>query len=299
MAKISFSRVNEVVETPPSGVPTTVNVEVAPAIEIPTAPVTETALVPAGQLQVPELRPEELPWDEERINLNDIYLPRINLVHNVGELMTMFNPGEIVLNASMAIHTPAQPQKKVEGTPPLNLTVVGICRRQFVEKKKQSEGDSERGNLFNTLSEVVAAGGTVDYKEWEHSKKAHFADPRVPELKLYQNYDTALVFIEKPSHVPDEEHLLFPHCYNGRYFVLALWSMKGTAYTNAAKRFYTEKKIGALAKGYATRSWDVTTKLETYRNVASPVWIPVVKIGPSNPVEFITFIKEVLGCANG
>lgn len=295
MAKVSFTKAISPVgpDVPVLGEPVAPE---TPADSIPTSPVNEnTALIPHTSL-LPALAPEALPWDEDRIDISDIYLPRINLVHNVGGLMELFTSGDIVLNAGTSIHTPAQPLKKIEGTKPLNLTLVGICKKQFVEKKKQNDGEQqERGNIFTTPAEVVAAGGTLDYKEWDQNRKARLQNPNLPELKLYQNYDTALVVIEKPAHVADDEHLLFPHCYNDRYFVLALWGMKGTAHTNAAKHFYTAKKLGPLAKGYATRSWDVTTKLETYGH--GPTWIPVVKIGPANPVEFIAFIKNVIGCA--
>lgn len=293
MAKVSFSKSTEspAVETP------AVDVEVVAAESVPSTAVGQPNSNTALSAPRPDLAPGAMPWDEEKININDIYLPKINLVHNVGELMTIFNPGEVVLNASIAIHTPAQPQKKIEGNPPLNLTVVGIVKRQFVEKKKQDDDDKERGALVDTAAEVVALGGTINYKEWEHRKKAHLADPKIPMLKRFEPYDTVLVFIERPAHIPDEEHLLFPHEFKGKYYVMALWGTKGTAYTRATKEFYTQKKIGALQAGYATRSWDFTTALETIRNVPTPVWCPAVKIGPTNTLEFIAFMKSVIGCA--
>ena len=296
MAKVSFSKSTG---GNPAEAPA-VDVEVVePAQSVPTTPVGQPESNPNTAIaRLSDLAPTAMPWDEEKINISDIYLPKINLVHNVGELMTIFNPGEVVLNASTAIHTPAQPQKKIDGNPPLNLTVVGIVKRQFVEKKKQEEGDSERGALVDSLAEVVALGGTINYKEWEHRKKAHLADNKVPMLKRFEPYDTVLVFIEKPAHIPDEEHLVFPHCFNGKYYVMALWGTKGTAYTRATKEFYTAKKIGALQAGYATRSWDFTTALESIRGVPTPVWCPVVKIGPANSLEFIAFMKSVIGCAS-
>ena len=289
MATVSFSK-----EVNGDNAPTIEAEVVQPAQSVPG---TELANQNTALVRASDLAPQEMPWDEERINISDIYLPKINLVHNVGELMTLFNPGDVVLNASESIYTPPQPQKKIEGTKPLNLTVVGIVKRQFVEKKKQVDGDNERGILVDTLAEVVANGGTINYKEWEHRKKAHLADPKVSELKRFEPYDTVLVFIEKPAHIPDEEHLSFPHCFNGKHYVMALWGTKGTAYTRATKEFYTAKKIGALQAGYATRSWDLTTKLETIRGVPTPVWCPVVNIGPSNSIEFIAFMKSVIGCA--
>jgi len=74
--------------------------------------------------------------------------------------------------------------------------------------------------------------------------------------------------------------------------------MKGTAFTNAAKHFFTARKIGFLKSGYWSRSWHLTTKLEDYNN-GNVSWIPQVDpCKEANSDSFVAFVKEVIGAGN-
>lgn len=249
-------------------------VDASPAVSIPTALVQTGVIVRPSESAAPG-------FNDEDIGFEDIMLPRLNLVYGVGDLSQIYNPGEWVLNGSLVIHVPANPVKKVAGYPPLNLTVLGFKKRQYVEKKD----GGERGNLFNTTAEVVAAGGTLDYKESESTKKA-----------LYHTLATALILVQKPDHIPDEEHLVFAHECEGKYYSLALWGMKSTMFTHAAKKIFTAKKLGHLKGGYPTFAWNLTTKFETKYEQPTP--IPVLTAGSKNTPAFADFVKEVLSSGN-
>lgn len=264
------------------------NQETAPVIDVESSPVDATApaeaipTAPANScnLPVPIAAPPNS-FNDEEISFEDLILPRINVVQGVGDLSTIFNPGEIVLNQSLVVHVPANPLKKITGHPPLSFTVIGFKRRQFVEKTV----GGAMGNLVNSEAEVVKAGGTLDYNEAKATGKP-----------LYQRLATALILVEKPAHIPDDERFLFPHTCEGRWYVLALWSLKGTGYTNAAKPIYTARKLGHLKSGYPAQAWFLTTKLQEYSgNFAH---IPVLTAGAKNTPAFAEFVKEVLSSGN-
>lgn len=287
MSKVSFSNAPE---QPAIDVPSTV----VPAAEVPTVPQLPAVSAP----QLPSAPETPVAFDDNDIKFEDIYLPRINIVQRVGDLSVVYNPGEIVLNQQVIIHTPANPAKNVPGNPPLNITILGFKKLQYAEKVS----GGGRGLLLNSEADVVKHGGTLVYKEWQQSVKANAANPQVPKLIYFEKLATGLVLIEKPAHITDDTH--FPYQCEGKSYALALWSMKGTAFTNAAKHFFTARKIGHLktvnnadgttSGGYPTRSWTLTTKTEKFNeNFAE---IPVVVLGPPNTPAFREFVKEVLGC---
>lgn len=274
---------------------------VKPAGEIPTAPASAVATIPATAA-VATVPDSPIEFDENDIRFEDIYLPRVNIVHRVGDLSLVYEPGQIVLNQSLVIHTPANADKKITGDAPLNLTVVGFRRQQFVEKV----AGGGKGLLVNSEAEVVAHNGTLAYKEWEQSVAASKINPAIVAKKRFEIYATALVIIQCPVTVKDEGHINFPYECEGKWYGLALWGMKGTAYTGAAKHFYTAKKIQHLKNrydaagnliggGYTAWSWFVTTEMKDFDSGVTPV--PVVRHGTENTPAFRAFVKDVTGCA--
>ena len=218
-------------------------------------------------------------YDDEDISFEDIILPALNIVQGIGDLSKVFNPGEITLNQSLVVHVPANPLKSVAGTKPLNLTVIGFRKKKYVEDVKFGEP----AKVFKSEAEVVAAGGTLDY-----------AEAKSRGLKLYQRLATGLFLVQKPEHVQDEDHLVFSHECEGKYYSLALWSMKKTAYTGGAKIIYTARKQGHLkAGGYPSFSWNLTTKLKPFDG-GNSAHVPVLTPGARNTPAFIEFVQRVL-----
>lgn len=301
--KVSFSKENVLTPTPVPGVSVesvntaaqTIDVQstvVTPAASIPTSPVS-TALVQVAPAPVARTD-SPIAFDDGDIKFEDIYLPKVNLVHNVGDLMKIFSPGEIVLNGTYVIHTPTHQNRK--GSDPLKITIIGFKRKQYVEKITSKQGEErEKGLLVNSEAEVEAAGGTLNYAVWKQNVDARKTNPALPAIKRFETLATALILIERPAHLTDS--LQFPYEFEGKFYALALWGMKGTAFTNAAKHFYTARKIGFLKTGYVSRAWNLTTKLEDFG--ANVSWIPVVEpCKEPNSEPFIAFVKEVIGAGN-
>lgn len=279
MAKVSFKTQSDSTTTTVTADPA-----VVPAPEVQTT----TAVVVAAPTAVS--RPATFS-DDEDLNLDDVILPRINIVQKVGDLSNVFVPGEIVLNQQQVLHTPSNPQRKIDGTPALNVVFLGFRPRQFVEK---TEGGA-LGLMLNSEQDVVANNGTLDWKEWKQSVEAS-KQPGGPSAKrLFQRMATAILLIEKPDNIPDVEGVNFPYrTSDGKQYAMALWSMKGTAYTHAAKIVFTARKIGCLkAGGYPSYMWSLTTKCEQFGDNFAHV--PVLKPSTRTSPELVSFIDSSLG----
>lgn len=292
MSKVTFG-LNETPSTPVAEVVTvTTPVEgvVVDSTITHTAPVAAPAATAVAIIDAPAMpvaRTDSLPlFDDQNIGFEDIILPRINIVQKVGDLSEIFNPGEIVLKQSLVIHNPGKP-----GTPgdaPLNIVVLGFKKTQFAEKV----AGGAQGILAHTEQEVVKHGGTLDYKEWQASEAAAKAG-QGKALRLFQRLATALVLVEKPAQVTDADHIEFPYECEGAFYALVLWSMKGTAYTHAAKTMFTARKIGHLRSGYSKSIWTLTTKSEKFGD--NYAYVPVVKAGRKTSEVFQKFTLTVLG----
>lgn len=293
--KVSFSKtaaaapsptetVTETVPTPAADVVIPVTTTVTPAADIPTQPANASAVAvrPPSAVSTSTAVPA---YNDEDIDFGDIILPRLNIVQKVGDLSNIFTPGEVVLNQNLVIHDPKK-------TPAVNFTVIGFKKKQFVEKV---EGGA-MGALYNSEDDVVSHGGTLDYKEWQESVKSA-KETGGKALKYFQRLATALLLVERPAGIPDEDHTVFPYECEGKWYALALWSMKGTSYTNGAKTIFTARKIGHLRSGgYPSQAWTLTTKLENYGG--NFAYIPVVKPGAKSTPAFVAFVKDILGSGN-
>lgn len=280
MANVSFSKNPAAPEQP------VIEVQTVPT---PVAGVTVDAVnthTPALVRQDPSLpAPTGLTLGDKLPEFKDIILPRLNIVQGSGELKNSFPMGAIVFNQAVILYDPPVINAKTgasekAGLPPFTLTVLGFRPTRFVEK---IEG-GERGLLLDSEKQVREAGGTVDYKEWILKKK--------DGMKRFEYLAEAVVVIERPDHVADDD-TVFVYPVEGKKLALALWSMKGTAYTAAAKRvFFTARSMGCLRSGYPTYNFLVSTRKETGHGNTwfVPVCLPKTKTTP----EFLGFAAGIL-----
>ena len=216
----------------------------------------------------------------------DVILPHINIVQSVGGLKDTFTPGEIVYGQNLVLYSPPIIDKKTgnstkAGLPPVEITILGFRPTRFVEKL----AGGARGMLVNTEAEVRAAGGTIDFNE--HKLKA------ASGMKLFQTLAEAFIIIKRPAHVADDDSVFIFPAGNDKY-ALALWSLKGSAYTQCAKRsLFTARKMGCLQRGgYPSWSFNLTTRSETY--AGNTYFIPVcVPNAPTTPLV-AEFVKSAL-----
>jgi hypothetical protein len=223
---------------------------------------------------------------------SDIILPRLNIVQGVGLLKDSFPQGSIIYNQDFPLFTlptnpiidpatgnvlaPARP-----ATAPINMTVIGFRPTRFVENVK----GGARGIICNTESDVRAAGGTLDYNEFKLKEASG--------MKRFDTLAEAFVIIRRPEHVKDDD-TRFTFLVDGNKYALALWAMKGTAYTHAAKRvFFTARKMGCLQKGgYPSWNYSISTRPET-RN-GNTYFVPVCIPNSPNTPQFLAFVRYLL-----
>jgi len=207
---------------------------------------------------------------------SDFRLPRINIVQSVGPLSEDFDPGAVVLNKDIIVLA-ASTDPKVWGDP-LDVTVLN-AKKQFSENLPY-ESD-ETPETVDTLDEVHERGGWID---WRNDEKP----PWRPML-------TALVLIEAPTEELSEEFSI--QGPDGKAYELALWTMKGSAYSRAGKAINTaarfalrnkETGLPELHKG----KWTLQVRREKLGT--NLVFVPRLRQHGKHDDEFIEFITTLL-----
>jgi hypothetical protein len=237
------------------------------------------AVPPAANRNLPAVRPQAnvtehrapavYQDDADELTASDVTIPRLNLVANVGKLSETHNPGELLFNKEFVLIE--SPKTAKEKNVPIHMVVCGFRSDRYVEK---TDG-TEMGEIYDTVEEVIANGGTIDWNEAKATGKPQF-----------QRLAECVVLIELPE---GKSHAAFSYVADGKRWAPALWSMKGGAYTNGAKIIRSARKHGWLAddqdpvtgtvvtrRGYTSGVWLVNTFLEKYRTGNSG-WIPVFK----------------------
>jgi hypothetical protein len=250
----------------------------------PAAPASQLPATTAPQ-PVSKIGPSGLVLGDKIPDFKDIILPRINLVQNIGELKESFSPGMVVLGRQTVVFTPPKMEKGVEvakASAPAVIVVLGFRPTRFSEKVV----GGVQGLTLNSEAEVAQNGGTLDHKEFELKKASG--------MKLFQPLADALVAVQRPDDCADDD-TVFGYDVDGKKYALALWAMKGTAYTEAAKRvFFTGRAVGILKKGYPTYSFTIATREKPYPN-GNKAWIPVCLPGQKTSPAFLNFVASVLG----
>jgi hypothetical protein len=192
----------------------------------------------------------------------DFVLPRLNLVQSVGPLSETFQPGAYVYNKEVTLS---------DGTQPVSLTVLRI-RKQYQEYVPY--GGEEMPRVFDTLEEVRAAGGWID---WRDNQRPPFS----PILN-------ALVLVRSPF----SEHPMFPHRHGDADYGLALWTLRSTAFTRAGKTIITASQF-ALRDGLHLGEWALTSRREKLG--MNFVHVPVLRHGARHSDQFAAFALSLVG----
>lgn len=168
------------------------------------------------------------------ISGDDLILPRINLTQKVGDLGDQFGPGVIVFQKEQVLWK--------EGDDPLNAVILHAQKRY---QENTEFGSDEMGQVVDTLDEVKALGGWIDWRDGEDGRRE--APPWAPRL------DVVLV-VEAPK---GADTSLFPFDFDGKAYAAAVWTLSKSAFTSAGRMILTARAT-FLRDGYRTGRWQVT-----------------------------------------
>lgn len=195
------------------------------------------------------------------ISTDDIVIPRMNLVQGVGTLSELFTPGSVVLNKEVVLTT---------GETPLELTILS-ARKQFAENLPFDS--EEKPRVYNTLDEVKEAGGSI---EWVNDEQPSF---------------TPILHLQLVFNAPDgEDNYAYPLEFDGKPYGLAVWTLRGVAYTRAGRNILTAARF-ALRDGLFNGKWALTTKREKFGR--NSVVVPVLRNIGRNTPEFVEFLRNI------
>jgi hypothetical protein len=166
---------------------------------------------PAPEPQLPAVRenPIAMDWIPD---FKDIIVPHINIVQNIGGLTDTFESGQLVYNQATILFTPPKVVNGAvtrAGSPPVSITVLGFRKPRFIEKVV----GGIKGMLVETENAVRAAGGTLDYQEWNLKKSAG--------MKLFGPMADAFVAIQRPEDCADDE-TVFGYEIDGLKYTLGI-----------------------------------------------------------------------------
>lgn len=200
------------------------------------------------------------------VDRSDLLIPRLNIVQNVGPLSEMFEGkgGAIILNKETLL---AQKDE------PIKLTVLSI--KKTYEENLPYDPNGPRPRVFESLEEVVDAGL---YTDWRNNQQ-----PTAKEVA------TVLAFIEEPEGVED---LSFSYEFEKKNYALAVWTLRGTAYTRGAKKIFSASQIELAKDGLLSGDWELsTTRTQINGNY---VFVPVLRLTGRNSKEKVAFIEGQL-----
>lgn len=234
-----------------SGLPIPVDAEV---VNTPTSvPTTETAVAVAP----PSIRIGSVTGE---VTSKDIKMPTLNIVQSVGPLSETHEPGQIVLNKDLVLAEP-------EGT-----IILSVLTANPYYLENVPYGEDKVARIWRTEAEVKEAGLHL---EWINDKK-----PPVGRAM-----DT-LVAIQS-----DVQNALSPYEFDGHFYALANWGLRGTAFNRAGKILLTASQYN-LKSGLHFGSWTLSTRREKLGS--NWVWVPVIKAAARNSDAMAKFFTTLV-----
>lgn len=198
------------------------------------------------------------------VGRGDINLPGFQIVQSVGPASEDHAPGTILMNREAELSP---------GDKPVKLTVLKI-RVSYIENVEY--GSEMIPRKFDTLAEVKEAGGHIEWID----------DKRPPFSKMAE----ALIAVEAPEDADESVLAHFPFEFGGKSYALALWSLRGSAFTRAGKTILTAAEF-ALREGLHTGAWNLTTKREKLGK--NFVFVPILRHAEKNPAELQEFFVQL------
>jgi len=203
---------------------------------------------------------------EGSVDRKDLIIPRLSIVHGVGALSEDYEAGDLVLNRDTLL---------VHKEEPISLTVLSI--KKTYEERLAYDPNGPRPQTWETREELVADGL---HTEWRNNEP-----PPVREVAAI------LCLIKKPEGV---ESLSFNIEHDGDSYGIAVWTVRNTAYSRAAKKVFSASAIELAKSGLLAGRWTLFTKRDQIGG--NYVFVPYLSLeDEKNSPEFIATVTERLG----
>lgn len=189
--------------------------------------------------------------DEDDGDRSDVRLPRLNIIQGLSgaDLKAVKMPdgknapdGSLIFKKALYIPQPA------------TLVVAGFTKPQYSEKALVF-GQGPKPRLFNTLEEVINAGGT---DKWKYSRENREEPTKLP---WFVKMTSAIVLIKKWEGISeaDAEHFT-AIAEDGTAFAAAVFTVKSTGFQGFYVPLKSEQAQGVLKHGFYTRYVKLSTK---------------------------------------
>ena len=203
------------------------------------------------------------------IDQSDLVIPSIKLVQKTGELGELFVPGSWVLNNEFVLHGARADDPVCKADAPVRLTVA-LIRKSYIENVEY--GSDEIPDTAHTLDEVHTKGGSLDWGEEDSSPPSWNAIASATVL------------------VRGEDEAYFPFEFEKKRYAMAIWSLRGTAYREAARPILTAASYN-LKSGLEYGSWSLSSKIKKRKN--NSWFVPDLKTGEKNDEKFAAWAREL------
>lgn len=223
---------------------------------------------------------------DTRPSLAEVIVPRLHLVHSVGNMKDSHPVGAYVYNQELVLCTASQVNVRTQavekaGSAPLIVTFLDTRPVRYFEEVK----GGARGLICNTEEEVRAAGGTLSFSEFELKEKEG--------MKKFVYACDCLLAIERPEIVADDDTVfVFP--VEDKKYALAMYNMKSSAFTVLKQTVNTAKLLGCLRSGIATHSWALSSRLVPRKDGKSTYWRPVLTPAKKSTPAFLEWAASVI-----
>lgn len=202
------------------------------------------------------------------IDETDLRVPRLSLVHSVGDLSEEFTPGDLVISTSKLL--------LAHKNEPVNLIVLNIGKTYEETLPYDPDPNSPRPRVFNSRQEVLDAGLWTDWKN----------DQRPPVHPVAD----MTVLIEQPEGVDGSS---FTKEILNKNYMMARWTVRKTAYTSSAKTVFSAAAAELASSGVEHGLW--TLVIERQLKGGNWVFTPVLKLAGKSTPEFVGVMTALLG----
>jgi hypothetical protein len=202
---------------------------------------------------------------EGEFDMRDIQIPRLSQVQKVGNLSDSFAPGAFVYNKEVVVS---------DGKTPMKLIVAKVTKK-FIESLPF--GSEAIARVYNRVEDARADGLVYGVKGAENAV-VEFAD--------------MIVLLEKPETANEAADALFTSEFEGKSYGLALWTLRSSAYSAAAKPVITTVMQNKSLRA-GTWTWDLTSELR--KNGQNSWYVPKIRISGKTKPELVDYLYSLLG----